>query len=484
MTTRSRISYNIHGQNVPDETGLLTHLQALQPTSVLVMDGLGLAQKIKAMLPADTIIIHRNYGVTGGDDGIQDRPNNPISPEKWLELRAKEADAGVWLYVSNEPGYNRVVIDWHVKLMKLCIPRGIRLIIGNWAVGNPEPDQWPMAREILELWASRPDLFILGLHEYGCGVMTSGLVGGAPDDSRHADYIKVENWPDNPTASKLTRFHCGRFKFLLDYCKSINLTPGRILITEHGMDDVSDIKSWSSKLKVVAGYLNIRGWKTLVDQWRTWYGSCGWSPERAYFEQLRWADKAIYRGWPVEGQLIYCWGHSSQTWDQFDVAGAKELQSLLEDYRRSEAPPVEPPVVTPLPPVPTLPAFPPDFEQRAVTATVCSLPVKLVVRAAPSMSSAQIGSIGQSWITAWYIPALALRPNELVYETILETAGAWLPIETASGQTGWVFGGYLRVKELENPPPQVDQATVLKAVMNIKEQVDELIAYLTGNGKV
>jgi hypothetical protein len=84
-------------------------------------------------------------------------------------------------------------------------------------------------------------------------------------------------------------------------------------------------------------YISIRGWKSAQDQWRKWYEALGWSPQRAMFEQLAYADRTIYQHSPVEAQLIFCWGHTSDMWDQFDVADADEFQSLLENYAQ-EAP--------------------------------------------------------------------------------------------------------------------------------------------------
>lgn len=342
----SRISFNIHAQMVKDTPRLKRHLQKINPSTVLVLDGLGLAQEIKAMLP-DCIVIHRNYGVTKGDDNLQKR----ISPEAWLDLRAKEAEGGLYLYTVNEPAFDQQCVDWHVQLMEECVQRSIHLVVGNWAVGNPGADDWGRARRMLELLDQHRSLFILGLHEYACGIITSGLFGGYPDNAGvqpgkpgGQNLIPRDRWPVDVT--KITMFHCGRFKFLVNYCQNNNLKPPRIILTEHGMDDVSDIKPWSEKLDKTAHYLSIRGWKSLRNQWNSWFNPLGWSAERAYFEQLKWADQTIYRNSPVEGQCVFSWGHSSGDWEQFDVAEAGEFQSLLEAYAQNEEkPPV--PVVPP-----------------------------------------------------------------------------------------------------------------------------------------
>jgi hypothetical protein len=332
----SRISLNIHGNNAPDRQRLLDHLQILQPPAVLVLDNLDLAREIKKLLP-NTTSIFREFGSKG--DGALHLDSDPKS---WLDRHAHQAEGGIVLHVLNEPPFDQAVVDWLTELLRLAAPRRIPLIIGNWAVGNPLPEQWAMAREMLQLLDQHRDLFILGLHEYAGGVVTSGLYGGYPDNagvkpgtSGGKNLIPPGNWPKD--VSDATRYHMGRFKFLMSYCDSIGIRCPRIILTEHGFDDTSDIKAWEDTLKKNSPYLNVRGWKTLHNQWTDWYGGLGWSPERAYFEQLAWADRTIYQNSPVEAQCIFCWGHSSQEWDQFDIAQAQEFQRLLEDYARQGA---------------------------------------------------------------------------------------------------------------------------------------------------
>jgi len=332
---KSRVSLNIHAQVVKDNNRLMSHLKALDPTTVLVLDGKGLGRDIKQVLP-DCKVIIREFG-SEGDDTI----HLQMSPEEFLKQRAHLAEGQqYYLYTSNEPGYDTKIIDWHVRLMELAAKERVPLVVGNFAVGIPRPEDWPLARRMLELLDQHRDLFVLGLHEYGCGVMTSGLVGGAPDDPAHPNYIIPDNWPTS--VQGITQFHCGRFNFLIQYCNSVGIRPPRVILTEHGMDDLSDIKFWSSQLKVRSGYLNVRGWKSLTDQWAEWYGGRGWSPERAYFEQLKWVDEVVYRNSIVEGQCIFSWGHSSNMWEQFDIAEAFELQSLLEQYAQGIIPSAAP----------------------------------------------------------------------------------------------------------------------------------------------
>lgn len=328
----SKISYNIHAQVIKDATRLKQHLLKINPTVVLFLDGLGAAKETKAALP-NTIVIHRNYGVTNGDDDVHIK----ITPQRWMELRAKESEGDIYLYTSNEPAFDQKCIQWHVDLMELAAKQGVKLVIGNWAVGNPGPDDWGQAKRMLELLDQHRDLFILGLHEYACGIVTSGLYGGYPNNAGvqpgtagGQDLVPKDKWPKD--VSKITMWHCGRFHFLLNYCQKNNIKPPRIILTEHGMDDVSDIKGWAEKLDKTANYSSIRGWKSLRSQWDKWFNPVGWSAERGYFEQLAWADQVIYHNSVVEGQCVFSWGHTSDVWEQFDVAEATEFQKLLEAY--------------------------------------------------------------------------------------------------------------------------------------------------------
>lgn len=321
---------NIHSQGIKDPTKLLAHIRKTSPSWCMTMDGLGLAEQIKAVSPS-TNVIHRNHGVTGGDDDVFAK----VSPERWLELRSKEADSGVWLMTTCEPGWGADVIAWHVRLMELCIPRKIRLVVGNWSVGTPDPALIPIARKLFEMLDTHRDLFVLGLHEYANAVITSGFVGGAPDGyteshdkQHHPDYQKPSSWPLNGEARILTKWHMGRFQFINDYCKAVGINPPRIVLTETGFDDVSDVKFWSNKLPRTSPYTDIRGYKTLAAYWKQIAPE--WSHDRAYFEQLRYAENNIYAGSNVEGGLIYCYGHIDPRWDSFDLEGRTEFVQLLE----------------------------------------------------------------------------------------------------------------------------------------------------------
>ena len=429
--------FNVHSQGLKDPTKLLAHVRKTQPAWMLTMDGLGLAEQIKAVSPS-TNVIHRNHGVTGGDDDVFAK----VSPERWLELRSKEADSGVWLMTTCEPGWGADVIAWHVRLMELCIPRKIRLVVGNWSVGTPNPALIPMARKLFEMLDSHRELFVLGLHEYANAVITSGFVGGAPDGyteshdkQHHPDYQKPSTWPLSGEARILTKWHMGRFNFINDYCKAVGIKPPRIVLTETGFDDVSDVKFWSNKLPRTSPYTDIRGYKTLAAYWKQIAPE--WSHDRAYFEQLRYAENNIYEGSNVEGGLIYCYGHIDQRWDSFDLEGRSEFLQLLE--ADAVAKPTTKPFITPVP-MPT---------DAAGSIRIRVKNVQINVRSGHGTEYQDAGDLkaGQE-VTLYRYPVKR------------DTQGLnWQWVDITEKLGGWVCTSVLQWERVEPPPVIVDTPT-------------------------
>lgn len=334
MTSQSRISYNIDAKAIDDVAHLKKHLQALNPRAVLIMDGVGLAAEIKSMLP-DCTVIHRDYvGVPGGrgDDGLHTK----VGTEEFLiaqrKILADNRADNLWVYVNNEPGFNEECINWFIDLIKrnALSSQPLKLVIGNWSVGVPEAAAWQKADELLQLLDKYRELLILGMHEYFAGVAPSGFYGGNPDNagvqpgqSGGQNLIPAENWPI--ATEGITLFHCGRFRFVEKRCREIGIRPPRIILTEHGADDV--MKSWLSGLVKTSGYGDIRGWKSLKEQWRVWYPR--WSHDQTYYEMLAYLDERVYQGSSVEAQCVFTWSNNAQ-WAGFDVQRAVDFQRLME----------------------------------------------------------------------------------------------------------------------------------------------------------
>ncbi len=345
--TQSRISWNVNGADLPHADKLEKHIRAINPRWLLVMDNTGICQDYARKFP-NTNIIARNWGLTQGDENVYSR----LSPESWLQARLPEATDGIWLYTANEAGINA---KWDIELMKLVLSRNlkhVKLVLGNPSVGTPALPEWTAddKREWFKLLHEHRDQFVLGLHEYFCGIAPSGFVGGYPDgtwnDGRtnlHPNYEDRRNWPANAsTIGQL--WHCGRLMSVNAAARSFGFMPPRIVLTEHGADDLADMRGWLQKFQPSGGKPNIRGWKTLTYLWAKLLPNV--SAQMAYFENVSYLDRALYAYFPnVEGQLLFTWSGANE-WDQFDLSEAAEFQTLLETYaQNTTTPPTDPPPV-------------------------------------------------------------------------------------------------------------------------------------------
>lgn len=331
-----QLAFNIHGPNaIKNRPYLVQWHKDVKPRWSLVMDDDGLAAEIQQASPTTGVIGRSTH----------DEQQSVLSVDNWLNLVAHNGGAGRWIYMRNEQGANTTETQWSYDRLVAGLKRGWKFVVYNCSTGTPEPSEWGNADKVIRLAAENPSQIVLGLHEYAGGLMWSGMDG-------------IPYTPDYP-ASKGTgnQWLVGRFEFLLKYCDAQKIKYPRIVITEHGFDDV--FKSFQHPdLKVSKPYLNVRGWRTLVDQWAIWYP--GEDPGDVYAHQLLWADEKVYTNTPVEGQLIFNYGNlggnqplDPNNWYQTNVEDTSVAQRLREAAPPVSPPPVvnPPPIITPAPPI-------------------------------------------------------------------------------------------------------------------------------------
>lgn len=316
----NRIGLNILAAGVKDKAALLEWCARARPAAVVVMQDPILAQDILARTP-NTLVVYRHW---------PDERDFQVAPREWVQLMLGRTRGNKRLvyYALNEPPLTPAIVRWCVEVVEEATRAGIRVCVLNLPTGNPEPAQWEIARPLLERLAG--SAHFLGLHEYAGGVITSGLVGG------HPTLIQPSQWPQS--VKNVTCWHCGRFRFLLEYCARARITPPSILITEHGFDHTDDIKTWLQSLRKTPPFADIRGWRSLREQWALWFPA--WAAEQAFYEQLIWADRVVYQNTPVVGQCIFCYGNTGG-WESFDVEGARGALDALASA--PDAPPPAPP---------------------------------------------------------------------------------------------------------------------------------------------
>lgn len=331
------MSIGLNITSIPDKGKLLQFASACNLAAANVLNNPDFCRELKDAQPNCDVTYRLKGGSWKDDDG---EGILSVTPAEYIGemLSHLKGDKRIRISCGNEMPLNARTVKHLCDLITEANRQFVSLVVLNIATGNPEPEkrdpktnaiiqesQWEIAKPLLQLLETNPQ-HRLGIHEYAGGVITSGLIGGNPT------MIAPGEWP---ALVPFTRYHCGRFQFLLEYCQRAHLKPPRILITEHGFDDTSDIKPWLLTLRRTAPYMDIRGWRSLTNQWVSWWPM--WSAEKAYAEQLIWADKTLYRGTPVEAQCIFCWGDSGG-WMGFDIAGATELQALLIAYSKEVIP--------------------------------------------------------------------------------------------------------------------------------------------------
>lgn len=375
----SSISYNVNGVAVPEYPLLETHLTRIYPRWLLIKDNITMCRYFANKLPFCNVI-SRNWALTKGDENVYAM----LSPTQWLNARISEASDNVWLYTANEAGVN---IKWDIELMKLILNRGlknVRVVFSNPSVGTPAIAEWatPEKKEWFQLLDTNRSQFVLGIHEYFAGIAPSGFIGGYPDgtwnDGRvnlHPNYEDRSKWPIDPLSIGQL-WHCGRLMSINAAARSFGCIPPRIVITEHGIDDLGDMHGWFDKLPKTNGK-TLRGWKT----WKEALARLlpGKSLDAAYFESVSYLDNRLYSRFPnVEAQLLYSWT-SSPDWLDFDLSGALEFQSMLETYVAQKSGSTNPP---PIPePIPS-------------DSIMISLPKLLEIRNAMQMNADITGRLG------------------------------------------------------------------------------------------
>lgn len=346
---QSRISYNVHA-DAPNfnREYLYQQLDGYNPTWLLIMNATRLAIETARRYP-NTQVIARSYA-PADDNPLQSWGTwqnflAHVKNDLNAALNGEPLPPNLWIYTNNESGDSN---ELHSYLTGLISQPELKFVVGNYSVGTPQNvSRWHELRDFLRLVSDNRHRAVLGLHEYFCVLSTSGFIGGAPNHPAHPDYTIRANWPTD--ASNLTKWHCGRLDFILAACSQYGIKSPRIVLTEHGADNLTDIADWAQSLPKTPPYEVNRGWRSLWNAWRTLYGA-DLDVEWFFVDCLIYLDMAVYEDSIVEGQLIYSL-FASEQWKQFDIAYT-DIPDMLRKYAGTLLPPTTPPPVEPPPDVP------------------------------------------------------------------------------------------------------------------------------------
>jgi len=346
------LGLNIMGDYIDDYPLLKNRLQAAQPPAILVMDNLPRALELKALLPGTTVI-YRHFRPTSD--------YTATTPEQWVAMHEYAGGKGLWLQADNEAPLTEAFCAWSLAVAKLCVARKWQVCLLNLGVGHPEIADWSRADALLRYIAANPTYCMVGLHEYGATLLSYPM-------STESDPAK---FPDIQPTEQL--WFIGRFRFLLDYCKSKGIKAPKIVINEFGWDTITAVQAWQS---TTPGYQEEMGYQHSRIAWQTWQP--GMSAAQHAFNQLKWAWNEIYKPHPeIIGVCFYCYGGIGSWNDIYSIHRENELFDLIRtqgDFSLS---------TTTNPP----PADPPGLQVYLTGASVVN------ARALPTTSSAKVGEV-------------------------------------------------------------------------------------------
>ncbi|MBI5290427.1 MAG: hypothetical protein HY872_00935 [Chloroflexi bacterium] len=206
--------------------------------------------------------------------------------------------------------------------LKILADMGLRGVIGCFATGVPGD---------IELWksyipavqAAKQYHGILGLHEYSSPWMwwMTGRYQLKDEDEGDEGWVTL-------------RYR----KVMHKYLKPVGCDDVLIAITESGLDRVGYVPPGASS----------GNWRTNAEWWKTDDGSKdpidywrngGRDPEVYFAEQLMWYDRELRKDPNVLGAVIFTVGYLDPTWKDYDIAGTRVIDHLVDYIRREAAVP-------------------------------------------------------------------------------------------------------------------------------------------------
>lgn len=451
--TQLRIGFNINGANAGDNDAIVEWHRDNKPTWALVMDATGLAAEIKAASPTTNVVL-RVYSVDGEPGLGHEETAKTWTPEAFITEAIKQQERrDLWVQVGNECGFSDDLLIWTAQIISraavynLTASQPLKLVVLNHAVGTPQPNDWKRAAavKVLELASKYREWCVIGCHEYFNIVPTSGFRGGNPT------WIQPEDWPIEPRNAGAL-WHCGRFQFALDACRENGITPyPRMVLTEHGTDDVSDIKQWVESFGQGTG----RGWKHAAKLWALPSFYPGKPKEEIFAGMLKYLDERLYQQSPVEGQLIFTINKNAD-WEAFDAA--EMLGHIKADEVVTVPSPAPPPVVVE-----------PPHPGAAIMATNRNTGVVIVRHIASKTNGKQVGVIPVQADYTYY-PATSVEADGYT----------WVWVECGDVR-GWSALEALAVDDAPQEPPEssTDCKVLETRIVALEADVTTLLADIT-----
>lgn len=304
-----RIGLNIHNRarggqdrSAEEKSYLPQFLKQLNPSALVIMDDLPLAEAMYSALP-NTITIYRQYNPAEGHLW------QVISPEQYFINQKGISKPGMPLYIINEADSKAPVEElaarakWIAREMDLRANAGLLGVYDNAGPGHPilewftDDTKWQAVKPMFDAFKRHPQMY-WSLHPYW------GPNGLRPQDGQSARHRDIEK-----------------------HLKAKGYTMPNLIFTETGIDNHGGGKT--------------NGWRTT-----------GISEEQ-YAAQIIEARNTLWTEPYIRGVCLFSYGASTDRWLAFDVESAKVLHTALIGANAISIPTPKPPDPVPVPTPPT-----------------------------------------------------------------------------------------------------------------------------------
>ena len=424
---------NFFGYNIFQYSpAFIEHMERLKPAALLFLDNDGGAADAARRLPTCNVIARQ----------VSDKYEKQLhyttgEAVKYVQRRASEVDRRCYINIGCEPPTDRLdlLVSEYIKALDWAEPRGIKIAAPHLAHYGLWDDEFRALMPLAERIASRPDLFLFTADEYFAGVPFSGVQDARLAGTNETAHVRPETWKRSPSG---VYYHIGRIGRLFEIMKAEGKTPPPTVITEGGPDDLQDVEVWRESLIHTPPYDKIKGWRTLVNQWRIWGEPYGWSAQRYFVEGLTAIRDEIYGQWPnVIAYLLFVEGNNGDPLWLGHETNDPELRTLLEASAMSE------PVPTPTPLTPDAFVSKPADAGAAINAT---LSAGYKVRAGNGTLFAVRGFVPAAGSVVYY------PTTERDDVDPAKAPRKWVWVEASEALAGWMASEAQFVVPLPEPP--------------------------------
>ncbi len=242
-----------------------------------------------------------------------------MTPQQWFNAYLPYRNVAYGDYCDNEPGYNAQSIAWWSACADLCIAARRPAVLYNASVGTPHETSWHLAQDFLRKLSAHRGLLYLGIHEYAPSLTTYEF--GKQTDPAHFPTVPLTARP----------YLTGRFRWLLDYCKSQGFTAPDIILTEWGWDSIADpsVAAWQTG---IPGYEHGAGYQISKRAWQVWKPA-NWTVGKYAAYQLAWLWRHVYQPHPeIIGACLFTYNGAGAWRTHFRIEGEADFMSEIRNY--------------------------------------------------------------------------------------------------------------------------------------------------------